>query len=288
MPRIRTLKPEIVEDEDTASLSDSAFRLFVSLIVLADDYGNTRGEDWWIRSRVWGARRESPRIAEILRELTEADLVILYSVREQTYLHLCGWEKHQRVDNRGKQVIPPHDDQDSQIVTLDSATRGESPRTSASRGDPPLRPRTYDLGSGISEHRPATIDLVASPGGDSAPDVAESIGTAAAEDTSATKPPAKAKRAQRAEPMPEGWAPRSDELALAASLGVDATREQASFSDHHRAKGSRFVDWHAAFRTWLRNAVKFNRGGGGGGVRGGSASFFEVIDSLPPPREARS
>jgi hypothetical protein len=37
------------------------------------------------------------------------------------------------------------------------------------------------------------------------------------------------------------------------------------------------VDWDAAFRTWLRNAVKFNRGGG----RGGPASFFEVLDSLP-------
>src|ERR1043166_3259784 len=171
MPRIRTLKPEIIEDADTASLSDSAFRLFVSPIVLADDYGNTRGEDWWIRSRVWGARRESPRIAETLRELIPK-LAILYTVREQTYIHLCGWEKHQRIDNRGKQVIPGHDDPESRVVDLAAETRGDSPRTTASLGDFPLRPRTYDLGSGsgsgIRDHRPRTWDQGASPAGDRA------------------------------------------------------------------------------------------------------------------------
>ncbi len=30
-----------------------------------------------------------------------------------------------------------------------------------------------------------------------------------------------------------------------------------AFLDHHRSKGSMFVDWEAAFRTWLRNAKKF-------------------------------
>ena len=81
--------------------------------------------------------------------------------------------------------------------------------------------------------------------------------------------------------MPDGWAPRSEELALARDLGVDPTREAASFRDHHSAKGSRFVDWHAAFRTWLRNAVRFGRAGGGA-ARGGP-SFFDVLDSIPLP-----
>lgn len=30
-----------------------------------------------------------------------------------------------------------------------------------------------------------------------------------------------------------------------------------SFLDHHRAKGSKFIDWVAAWRTWVRNEVKF-------------------------------
>jgi hypothetical protein len=102
--------------------------------------------------------------------------------------------------------------------------------------------------------------------------------------------PGKRSRVERSVAMPGDWAPRSDELELARSLSVDPSKEAAAFRDHHSAKGSRFVDWNAAFRTWLRNAVRFGRAGGGAGARGGP-SFFEVLDSLPPPPpppEARS
>ena len=91
-------------------------------------------------------------------------------------------------------------------------------------------------------------------------------------------------RAARAVAMPAEWAPRSDELALAKTLAVDPVREAAAFRDHHSAKGTRFVDWNAAFRTWLRNAVRFERAGP---MRGRPPpSFFEVLDALPL-REAR-
>jgi hypothetical protein len=34
-----------------------------------------------------------------------------------------------------------------------------------------------------------------------------------------------------------------------------------AFEDYHRAKGSRFTDWEAAFRTWIRNDAKWNQNG---------------------------
>ena len=118
-----------------------------------------------------------------------------------------------------------------------------------------------------------------------------SLGTTKHDSTPSTEPAPTAKRtrvpkAERSTALSAEWAPRSEELALAASLSVDPTREAAAFRDHHSAKGSRFVDWNAAFRTWLRNAVRFGRGGG---PRGGP-SFFEILDSIPPPPppEARS
>ena len=40
----------------------------------------------------------------------------------------------------------------------------------------------------------------------------------------------------------------------------DPNSEIEAFKDHHVAKDSRFLDWEAAFRTWLRNDKKFNRG----------------------------
>lgn len=61
--------------------------------------------------------------------------------------------------------------------------------------------------------------------------------------------------------MPDGWQPNDQHRRFAADEGLDLAREQAQFADYHAAKGSTFVDWDAAFRTWLRNAVQFGRGG---------------------------
>jgi hypothetical protein len=33
--------------------------------------------------------------------------------------------------------------------------------------------------------------------------------------------------------------------------------ETAKFLDHHKAKGSKFADWDAAWRKWMRNSVEF-------------------------------
>jgi hypothetical protein len=41
--------------------------------------------------------------------------------------------------------------------------------------------------------------------------------------------------------------------------GVPVDAETENFRDHHRAKGSAMKDWTAAWRTWMRNAVKFGR-----------------------------
>lgn len=57
---------------------------------------------------------------------------------------------------------------------------------------------------------------------------------------------------------------------MAAQSGIDLQAELANFLDHHTARGTVFKDWQAAFRTWLRNAVKFGQRGAGGGARRGA------------------
>lgn len=47
------------------------------------------------------------------------------------------------------------------------------------------------------------------------------------------------------------------EWARTKGLSVDLERETEQFLDHHRAKGSKFKDWTAAWRTWMRNAQKW-------------------------------
>jgi hypothetical protein len=148
--RIRSIKPEILEDKKTAGLSDSAFRLFIAMITLADDYGNLRGEPEYLDGQVWWrSRGDSRRVAAACREVSEAGLVVFYEVSGQTYAHLAGWTKHQRVDNAGKHRVPEPTDTAAVVVPQTSdhlaETRGKSRRKSASRGDLPLDP---DLRSG--------------------------------------------------------------------------------------------------------------------------------------------
>lgn len=37
----------------------------------------------------------------------------------------------------------------------------------------------------------------------------------------------------------------------------DPAQQTAQFLDHHRAKGSTFKDWTAAWRTWMSNAQRY-------------------------------
>lgn len=49
-----------------------------------------------------------------------------------------------------------------------------------------------------------------------------------------------------------------DFLSVVDRLGLEDPQGQfASFVNHHAAKGSRFVNWKAAFRTWCMNAQKW-------------------------------
>lgn len=107
------MKPELLEDEKTAGLSHEAFRLFVGLITLADDYGNVRSATAWLHGTVFWATDDAERFdvtKQAMEELVRVGLVWRYTVSEQTYAHLAGWEKHQRVDKPGPPRCPKHSD----------------------------------------------------------------------------------------------------------------------------------------------------------------------------------
>ena len=104
--RIRTIKPELLDDKVTAGLSDIAFRLFVASLILADDYGNLRWEPEWLKAQVFWLRRTTlDEVADALDEL-ESKLVHAYIISDQRYGAIRGWAKHQQVDKPGKPIIP--------------------------------------------------------------------------------------------------------------------------------------------------------------------------------------
>lgn len=155
--RIRSIKPEILDDEQVSALSDEAWRLWVSMWLLADDYGNLRAGDRYLASLVWQDSTRSPRVAEILRELS-GHRIEVYQVHGERYAHITNWAKHQRVDNAGKPRVPGPDHVDSRAW---DDSRGESPRVANSRES-----RRSDLRSPTTDHRPPTptIPLPAAAG----------------------------------------------------------------------------------------------------------------------------
>ncbi len=105
MARIRSIKPELLEDERTARLPHAQWRLFVSLLLLSDDYGNLRAAPERIHgAAMWAHPREG--IARLIEGLVVAGLVVVYTAGGQTYAHINGWEKHQKVDHPGKPLCP--------------------------------------------------------------------------------------------------------------------------------------------------------------------------------------
>lgn len=104
--RIRSLKPEINEDQLLATCSDTANLLFDRGITLADDHGNLRADADYLRGQVWWKREPAKPIADALAELAKAGLWTVYVINGQTYAHINGWSKHQRIDNANEPRLP--------------------------------------------------------------------------------------------------------------------------------------------------------------------------------------
>jgi hypothetical protein len=121
--RIRTIKPEVLDDEIAAALPHLAWRLWVSSWLLADDQGNFRanpnlllGQVFWATPTGIEEFRQAVRIlatcktpANDSRESRESGangLWLLYRVKNQPYAHITGWDPHQRVDRPGKPRCP--------------------------------------------------------------------------------------------------------------------------------------------------------------------------------------
>jgi phage replication O-like protein O len=69
---------------------------------------------------------------------------------------------------------------------------------------------------------------------------------------------------KRRSQLPEGFALSQDLKEFALKNGINGNRVESvfcQFCDHHRSRGNLMLDWSAAWRTWVRNEKKFNRGG---------------------------
>jgi hypothetical protein len=103
--RIRTIKPELIEDEATAGLSDTAFRLFVSMFAIADDHGILRASRGYLLGQVWHGCEPSEPIEDACIQLSRR-LVTFFVSDGQCYAFIRNWAKHQRVNDAAKPRLP--------------------------------------------------------------------------------------------------------------------------------------------------------------------------------------
>jgi hypothetical protein len=225
--RIRSIKPEILDDAKTAKLSHLEYRLFVGSWIVADDHGNLRGEPEYVRGQVvWASRESRETVASALDALVKVGLLTAYSVRGQIYLHVTNWEKHQRIDKPSKAAMPGIDQADplsSQVDDTDSRVVPESSRESRES----LVPDT---------------DLDQEGEGEGEGDI----------------PPPASRRA-RAHRLASEWMPERGEAneraeAAAKARGVDLRGELAKMRDWATGCAAKRVDWNAVWRNWTRNA----------------------------------
>jgi len=117
--RIRTIKPEWLDDERLIEAGSDARVLSIALIVLADDYGRGRAGEFWLAGRVFPAHAKNREtLAKSLGSLAPW-FVRVYKVKKQRYYQIQNWEKHQKVDRPGKPRVPAPDPEPDPVTAGD-------------------------------------------------------------------------------------------------------------------------------------------------------------------------
>ena len=66
-------------------------------------------------------------------------------------------------------------------------------------------------------------------------------------------------RGHRASVFPDGWDVEPWMIELCKGFGLNPHAEFRDFKNNHKAKGTLFVSWPHAFRTWVTRSVKFQQ-----------------------------
>lgn len=108
MARIRTVKPEIWQDEDLAEVSETAMLLAIGLLNHADDEGYFKANPALIRAAVFPLREPSVSIQCALDELSNIRFVVLFEGSDgKAYGMVRKFADHQKVNRPTPSKIKP-------------------------------------------------------------------------------------------------------------------------------------------------------------------------------------
>lgn len=130
----RIIKESICSSDSLNQLSDFEFRLWVGLLVSADDAGRGDARPAIIKGHVFPLRDRvtTKSIEDALHGLATAGCVSLYTVGGKPYFRFPTWAAHQRIDRAKPKFPAPEDGEPMQI----SSVRGNPPQSAANCGEP--------------------------------------------------------------------------------------------------------------------------------------------------------
>lgn len=129
----RIIKESICSSDSLNQLSDFEFRLWVGLLVSADDAGRGDARPAIIKGHVFPLRDRVTikSIEDALHGLATAGCVSLYTVGGKPYFRFPTWAAHQRIDRAKPKFPAPEDGEPMQI----SSVRGNPPQSAANCGE---------------------------------------------------------------------------------------------------------------------------------------------------------
>jgi len=145
MARIRTIKPEFPQSESMGRISREARLLFLMLFTVVDDSGVTRGNSRMLASLLYPYDDDaSALIDKWINELMVENCIVKYVVDNQTYIQICKWLNHQKIDKPTPSKLPQFDNarEDSRILpvglySIGKDSIGKERKVSAKKSDYP-------------------------------------------------------------------------------------------------------------------------------------------------------
>jgi len=162
MARIRSIKPEFWDSEDTANASLRARLLYIAMWNMADDYGI--GDAAPIRLLSFAFPHDDLEVSDIpplCGEIADRFGVVFYRHESRAYYFISNFDKHQRTEKKAKQRTPyPHDLKSPAIPAF---MENVSDIPTPSDGSTVTGRRKKEEGTGEQGNNPLPVPVKAAP-----------------------------------------------------------------------------------------------------------------------------
>jgi hypothetical protein len=148
MARIRSIKPEFPQSESMGNVSRDARLTFLQLWTIADDEGRLRGNSRMLASLLFPYDDDAPGLIDSwLEELEREHCILRYKHAGQSYVQICNWLIHQKIDKPSKSKIPEFANplESSRDVVGGSRIKDQGSKEGIEGGDQLVEQKPLDL-----------------------------------------------------------------------------------------------------------------------------------------------